>query len=246
MRFIDSHLHLGEYEDPESVVEAAVALDMVLVSSGIGKASSMRTLALAKEFPQTIRPFIGVHPAEAGKGEGLSWVSEYISSADGVGEIGLDPKYKNESPMEAQLSTFSDLLSAGEASRKPVQVHSRGAEKECLEVLSSFHLGSVQLHWFQGEELLRETEERGYFVSFGPALLSSGRLQRMVQSYPRGLVLVETDGPVPFAALGRASGPTLIPSVVFRISELWGTTFDECAQAVLANSLAYLGSGTKG
>ncbi len=245
MRFIDSHVHLCEYGDPRGVVAAARACETTLVSSGVDLESSLRTLNLAKEHAGVIRPFVGVHPSEAGKEEDLAWVEEALSTADGVGEIGLDPKYA-DSPMKAQMRVFSELLSAAERAGKPVQVHSRGAESECLDVLSSFRPRAVLLHWFQSEEHLREVGDRGYYVSFGPALLSSGRLQRMVKDHSRALVLVETDGPVPFAALGGASGPSLIPSVVFRIAEIWGTTFQECSTELLANGLAYLGARTKG
>jgi TatD DNase family protein len=239
-------MHLCEYQDPEGVVGAAQASKTTLVSSCIDFESSLRTLSLAKEHPEIVVPYVGVHPSKAGKEEDLGWVGEALSKAEGVGEIGLDPKYAADSPMKSQRRVFTGLLSAAERAEKPVQVHSRGAEADCLEVLSSFRPRAVLLHWFQAEELLRVAGDRSYYVSFGPAIITSAKLQRMVKALDRSLLLVESDGPVPFAALGGAKGPTLIPSVVFRVSEAWGTPFQECAEQVLANSLAYLGARTKG
>ncbi len=132
MRFIDSHMHVCEYGHPSEVLQAARASGTTLVSSGTDFESSLRTLNLAKEHPGVIRPYVGVHPSEAGKEADLAWVVEALSTADGVGEIGLDPKYAARSPMKAQMRVFSELLSAAEGVGKPVQVHSRGADRYCI------------------------------------------------------------------------------------------------------------------
>jgi TatD DNase family protein len=88
-------------------------------------------------------------------------------------------------------------------------------------------------------------KSRGYYVSFGPALLYSRKLQRMASGLDPALVLVESDGPVTFAPLGGAGGPALIPTVVFKLAELWNLTFSEAEDRILRNGLSYLGTGEK-
>lgn len=246
MRFIDSHLHLSEYPDPRKVIMTAHGCDTLLYSAGVDESSSMTTLRLADSYPAALVPFVGIHPSEAGKSEDLEWVPDALAKAAGAGEIGLDPKYAASSPMKRQVSVFERQISAAERLGKPVQVHSRGAERECLDVLSSSRVGPVLLHWFQGDALLGEVRDRGYFVSFGPAMILSGKLQRMAASVDPHRILVETDGPVGFAALGGASGPSLIPSAVFSLAQVWNTGFQDARELVLENSLAYVGSRTKG
>lgn len=245
MRFIDSHIHLYAYREHLPSLNLARASGTMLLSSGIDWASSMATLEIARSEPGLVKAFLGVHPSEAEAGDDLGWFEGALHEATGAGELGLDPKYSEVSSKSPQMATFVRQLEAVEKVGKPVQVHSRGAEKECLEVLSSYDVKPVLLHWFQGEAEQREADDRGYFVSFGPALLYSKRLQRMAFSLDPALVLAESDGPVTFAPLGGAGGPSLIPTVVFALAELWKQTFSEAEERLLRNDLGYLGISGK-
>ena len=193
-----------------------------------------------------MKAFVGVHPSEALKTTDLSWLAQDLRRATGIGEIGLDPKYSEMGRGSPQMKTFLAQLEVAQAGSKPTQVHSRDAERECLDVLGGFALPSVLLHWFQGEGLLQDVVERGYYVSFGPSLLYSKKLQRMAMGSPHGQVLVETDSPVPFGPLGGVHGPSLVPSVVFKLSELWGQGFEETRGVVTVNSMRFLGLREKG
>jgi TatD DNase family protein len=144
------------------------------------------------------------------------------------------------------MITFRKLLELAQDGGKPVQVHARGAERDCLDTISTFDLKSVLMHWFESEKRLSEVMAKGYLVSFGPSIIYSKKLQRMAVAANHDQVLVETDSPVSFAPLGRVSGPTLVPSVVFKIAELWGETFDEARALIARNSARFLGLPGKG
>lgn len=224
----------------------ARANDMLLLSSGVDRHSSERILGLAREHPDVVQAFVGIHPSEAGKGLDLSWLQSALKDASGAGEIGLDPKYSSLGTESPQMKAFEAQLAAAEKAGKPVQVHSRDAERACLDVLSSIRLKSVLMHWFQGEELVGVIRDRGYFVSFGPALIYSKKLQRIASSSDPRLVLSETDGPVAFEALGGVQGPSLVPSVVFKLAELWRVSFEEGRESISRNGFRYLGVAGKG
>ncbi len=245
MHFVDSHLHLSEYLDGQDVVRLASSAGLLLFSCSVDKRSSERTTALARQSPLIISPFVGVHPSEATEEPDLAWLRTLVREASGVGEVGLDPKYSEVAEKSLQMDVFLEQLGVAEETRKPVQVHSRNAERICLDKLGSHRLGSVLLHWFNGEDLLGEAEQRGYFVSFGPSILSSKRLQEMASRYPADLILAESDGPVAFGSLKGAGGPSLVPSVVFKLAELKSTPFEEMAARVAQNSLSFLSAGGK-
>ena len=245
MRFIDSHVHLCEYREHIPSLNLARSTETMLLSSSIDRASSIATLEIARGEPSLVKAFLGVHPSEAEAGDDLEWFAGALFEATGAGELGLDPKYSEVSPKSLQMTTFVRQLEVVEKAGKPVQVHSRGAERECFEVLSSYGVKPVLLHWFQGEAELREADDRGYFVSFGPALLQSKRLERMASSLDPSRVLTESDGPVAFRPLGGAGGPSLIPTVVFKLARLWKLTFSEAEQRLLRNGLGYLGISGK-
>ncbi len=246
LRFIDSHVHLSDYADPSQELRFAREANALLFAAGIGQASSLRCLSLAEAIPDLVRPFVGVHPSEAEKEGDLTWFVEALARAVGVGEIGLDPKYSAVGEGSAQLRVFRTQLSAAEKTGKPVQVHTRNVEGAALAELETFSLQKVLLHWFQGEDAMARAGDKGYYVSFGPALLISRKLQRMAGAWDREHILVESDGPVAFAGLGGVGGPWLVPSVVYKLGEVLGARFVDVGELVVGNSLRFLGAGDAG
>ncbi|MDV3277404.1 MAG: TatD family hydrolase [Nitrososphaerales archaeon] len=239
-------MHLSDYVDPSGVLRFASSSETLLLSSSTSRDTSMITLKFASENGLFVRPFVGVHPSEATEEPSLDWLDKAARRAAGVGEIGLDPKYSEIGERSAQMRVFKEQLSLAGRLGKPVQVHSRGAEAECLRLLPSFSPSAVLLHWFQGDVFAAEASNRGYFVSFGPALLHSKKLQKMASNYAEGLILTESDGPVSFASLGGAGGPWLVPSVVHKLAELWRRSFGETVELLVKNGTAYLAARGKG
>lgn len=239
----DVHVHLPAYADPAAVVAGAAARGMRLVSVTVSPSEAAVNLEAKRAYPSVVRSFLGVHPSEAvSTPGGLEKLAPLWDEADGVGEVGLDPKYSEVSEGSPQMRLFKGQVEAAERMAKPIAVHSRGAEAACLAVLEVHSLRAVLMHWFEGEELLEKAlSGKARFVSFGPALLYSKKLQRCARRCPPECVLVESDGPVPFAALGGVEGPGLAPSVAFRLGELWGTGFDGALAQLSANADAYLG-----
>jgi TatD DNase family protein len=244
VRFVDSHLHL-ERGDSETLA-SALATDLLLVTCGVDYETSSFGAMVARKYPGTVRAFVGVHPSEAEKEGALDRVEGLLENATGVGEVGLDPKYSDTGQGGAQMRAFLAQLEAAQRSEKPVQVHSRGAEEQSLDVISGYRLKSVLMHWFQSEEALPRALESGCFVSFGPALLYSKKLQRMALRCDPGRVLVESDSPVSYGPLGGVHGPSLVPSVIFMLGELWRVSFEEARSAVTLNAERYLGPLEKG
>jgi len=216
---------------------------MRLVSVSVSPAEAAPNLRLREGNASTVKCFIGVHPSEAATTPvGLDELSTLWEAADGVGEVGLDPKYSEVSARSAQMELFRAQVEIAGRLKKPLQVHSRGAEETCLDVLDGYSLGALLMHWFEGEELLERVLSRPRtFVSFGPAILYSKKLLRIAKRCPPEAVLAESDGPVAFAALGGAGGPGLVPSVAFKLAELWGKSLDEAFLQLSLNSKSYLG-----
>jgi TatD DNase family protein len=240
LELADSHIHLAGYADPEEVVEAARRRRVLLIAVSTGPEDARLTYSLRNRHPDVVRFFAGIHPSEATRST-VEELAEFWEGADGIGEVGLDPKYSSAGPDDPQMRTFTAQLSLAERLSKPVEVHSRGAEPQCLEHLSTFRVKRVLMHWFEAEDHLERAASRGYYVSFGPALLHSKRLRRMARSYPVDLTLLETDGPVTFRALGDSvGGGAVLASVAFAVAELRGDDFDEMAERTVKNTQTFL------
>ncbi len=239
----DVHVHLPAYLDPTKVVADASRRGMRLVSVTVSPGEAAKSLALKRDSPSAVRCFLGVHPSEAASSPGaLAELASLWEAADGVGEVGLDPKYSEVATGSVQMRLFEGQVEVAERLGKPLQVHSRGAEAACLDVLEGRSTKSVLMHWFESEEHLGRVLSRPRtFVSFGPALLYSKKLLRNARNCPPDAVLVESDGPVAFAALGGSEGPGLVPSVAFKLAELWGRSLDETLSQLSLNVKSYLG-----
>lgn len=81
-----------------------------------------------------------------------------------IGEVGLDFTTQDNANRNAQRNIFSEIIDVcNEHSNKILSVHSRRAEKECLEVLKRYK-GKTILHWYSGNiNILSEAIERDYF-----------------------------------------------------------------------------------
>ncbi len=241
MGLIDAHLHLSATNGAEEVVAMSRALGMRLFSTSTDLMESISNLELRDANPETVSCFAGVHPSKVSTTPFTEELIPLIERADGVGEVGLDPKYSEIEAGSAQYRSFFAQLEACERKGKPVQVHSRGAERQVLDALASFRVKSVLLHWFEGEDFLSEASSRRYFISLGPALLYSRRLKRIAQRYPHEVVLTESDSPVAYKPLGEsARGPALIASVVFALAELWGSDYGETESRTAENARRFI------
>lgn len=242
MTLVDAHVHLPEVPSVKAMVEGMRGICMFSCTVNLGQVET--NLRLSEDSKGLVRCFVGVHPSEVTDDLPGEHLSRFMERADGLGEIGLDPKYSESGKGSRQMKAFLDQLSLAERYGKPVQIHSRGSEGACLEVLGTFRLRSVLMHWFEGDEesATQLAISRGYYFSLGPALLYSKKIRRLAQRVPQDRLLTESDGPVPFNALGGASGPNLIASVVFKLGEVRLFSFEEAERVVEENSRSFLGA----
>ena len=192
--------------------------------------------------------FIGIHPSECAKEKMEDFqklFSQNVASIDGVGEIGLDGSYSdNVEFLEIQEKVFGEMLALAEMHSLPVSVHSRGACLKTVEFLSGYKLEGVLLHWFAGTESeLSRASQSGYFVSFGPSILYSSRIQKLACSASPDLILIETDSPVTYGACftGRAAEPTFLASVWQSLSHILGISSSDLEHRLEQNFATYIG-----
>ena len=110
MRFIDSHVHVGQYAELEPILKYAKSSETLLLGVSTNRNDSMLTLEFARENAGRVIPFVGVHPSEVTTALDLDWLGGAAQNAAGLGEIGLDPKYSEIGPGSGQLNAFQMQL----------------------------------------------------------------------------------------------------------------------------------------
>jgi len=246
----DAHIHLSDDEfskDLPFIINCMNKLKIRACCVSMDLQSSKKTLELGKKS-SLILPFVGIHPEKASSNDlapVIHLIEENSRNISGVGEIGLDKTYvSDEAGFKNQELVFNKMLSLAEKLKKPISVHSRATLDEILSILPSYSISGVLLHWFAGsKKQLKTVMERGYFVSYGPAMLYAKDKQVLLSETSKERILVETDGPVKFSrCFGLKVGQiTFLPSVVFCAAKVLHTTYDDILYQIEQNCKHYLG-----
>jgi len=244
----DAHIHLSdtEYEyDIPLILRCMEKLRIKACCVSMDYSSSKKTLELGKKS-NFILPFIGIHPEKAQNDTEsvLKLIDENYEKISGIGEIGLDTTYSNsDEELLKQIEVFRDHLSAAEKFRKPVSIHSRKTLDKILEILPSYNIPSILLHWFDGsKKQLQKAMDLEYYVSFGPVMVYSKDKQVLLSKANRDRILVETDGPVRFSRCfnNRIAQISFIPSVIFCASKVLDINYDNMCSILEQNSQRFL------
>ena len=146
--------------------------------------------------------------------------------------------------MEKQVDVFKKHLELAEKLGKPISVHSRKTLEDIFEILNSYSIKRVLLHWFDGRKSqLQKAMDLGYYVSFGPLLLYANDKQTLISKARRDRILIETDGPVRFSGCFgmKTAQITFLQSIIFCASKILGLKYNEMEDVLEKNSLNYLG-----
>ncbi len=255
MKFVDAHVHLSDEEYSgcieEIMAEARNSNVVASVSNSMDLKTSIDNLRLAEKYPGRIYVALGIHPwnVRTLAAEELQQTLEFISeqrhhkSLVAIGEIGLDSKYMKI--WDEQMKVFDSMLRLAENLGLPVIVHSRGATTQIVDLLPSYKLKNVLLHWFSGPiSALSKALKIGCYISEGAPVVYLKDIRDVVRKVPLTNLLTETDGPVRFFKQpfnGRRTTPAVIPTVVKAIAEIKATDAGDIAEQVIRNFENFFG-----
>ncbi|MDH5481512.1 MAG: TatD family hydrolase [Candidatus Bathyarchaeota archaeon] len=232
--FVDAHIHLSDEEYSECVneiVDEAKSSNVIaLISNSVDLETSVKSLELAEQYPKIVFAALGIHPWNVNNlgddelQKTLQLISEQRQNKAliAIGEIGLDNTYAKV--LDRQLMVFNEMLRLAEKLGLPVIIHSRGTTTQIIEMLPSYNLQRVLLHWFSNpiNALSKVVKER-YYISEGLPTAFSNGIREVVRRIPLTNLLTETDGPVRFSKppfSGKRTTPAFIPTVVKAIAEI--------------------------
>jgi TatD DNase family protein len=191
---IDSHCHIDLFDDPVATARAYVRAQTDCVMATMLPSHYQVALQHLKSF-RTIRPALGMHPLRASEGKDEIRMFKYlVSSAECIGEIGLDFSAEGRKTMEQQSDIFRRILPAI-GSGKFVTIHSRNAHDEVSSILDEYNVGPVCFHYFiGGQHAAEKLLQKGHYFSINHRMLLS-KHRSIIDAIPRERILVESDGP---------------------------------------------------
>jgi len=255
MKLVDAHIHLSDNEYSgcvDEIVQEAKALNVVaLVSNSMDLKTSIGSLELAERFPSMVYAAVGIHPWTVNDltddqfQETMDFISRKAKSKGliAIGEIGLDFKYMNI--WDRQLKVFDSMLHLAEKLELPAIIHSRGTTAQIVDMLPSYSVKKVLLHWFSNPiSALTKAVDHGFYISEGAPVVFSNGIRDVVKKVPMENLLTETDGPVRFFKppfQGKRTTSAFIPTIVNAIAEVRKMDPESVAEHVRENFEGFFG-----
>ncbi len=223
MPLIDTHCHLTHKYYQENGVEnfikrAEAAGVQAILCSGITPISNRKTLELSKKY-KIVKASLGLYPIDLlgikmgdddiGFGppaqtinidEELKFIEQNKGQVIAVGEIGMDFHWaEKEKTLSIQKENFRKIIRFAKKINKPIVIHSRKAELECIDVLEE-ELPNKEIpiihHCFGGKKkLMKRAAELGHNFSIPAVVKRLQHFQMLIDIVPITQLLTETDGP---------------------------------------------------
>ena len=251
---IDSHCHLSELSEDELAQTLQKAREndvevLIAIGAGYGFEDNLKTLEIAKTH-ENIFCTLGMHPHDAKDvtEENFSTLRSLISENKkvvAVGEVGLDYHYMH-SPRDTQREVLQKFAGLAVDLQKPIMIHDRDAQLECVEIFKATGSSQGIAHCFTGtKELAKKYLDLGFFISFSGIITfkKAMDLRNIVKFVPLEKILIETDSPflAPEPFRGKKNEPAHVKFVAEKIAEIKGLPFDEIARQTSQNAKVLFG-----
>ena len=249
----DTHAHYDDKqfdEDREQLLDSMRAGGVgTIVNASATVESWDKVLELIREYP-FVYGMIGVHPDEVGAldEEKFARMERLLQEEKvvAVGEIGLDYYWDNESH-EVQKRWFIRQLELARKWNMPVNIHSREAAADTLEIMKKYAQGmKVIIHCYSySKEMAEEYVKMGYLIGVGGVVTfkNARRLKETVEAISLSHIVLETDCPylAPEPNRGKRNSSLNLSYVAQAIADLKGITAEEVIKVTGENAKAFYG-----
>ena len=171
--------------------------------------------------------------------EELKFIEKNKNKIAAVGEVGLD--FKERKNISEQKELFEKIMQLTEKINKPIIVHSRKAEQDCIDMLQSSKLKKVIMHCFGGRKsLVKKIIDNGWFLTAPTCITRATQFQENAKLCPITQLFCETDAPYlsPFKAkIGefQRNEPAFIIEAYKKVAEIKGMELKEVINNVWMN-----------
>ena len=236
---IDAHAHLDRYGDAlEAALEEITQHRIFTISNSLDLPSYKRNLEIG-EMCELVLPTFGVHPWMASDyADRLEDLHTAIEQSPMLGEIGLDYLFvKDPSEYPAQQKVLEFFLASAVQQDKIVSLHTKGAEKDVLDLLTRYGIQRAIIHWYSGPlDVFRELVAMGMYFTIGVEVLYSEHIRTIAREVPSDRLLTETDNPGgPKGLIGSIGMPSLLIEVIQGLAEARDTGIETVMQMVQRN-----------
>lgn len=258
MNLVDVHAHLDHDQfknDLDEVIARAKKAGVKrILTSGVNSVANRAILEISNKY-DIVSPTFGLYPIdalakelEAGEASGFSrdvqafdvddeikWIIKNKDKCAGIGEVGLDFNWGRENEKE-QKANFQKIIEMVEKINKPIIVHTRKAELDCIEMLESSKIKNIVLHCFSGRKhLVKRAADKGWNFSIPPVIVRLQQFQIMADIVNISQLLTETDCPYLSPFPGQRNEPANVIETIKKIAEIKKFNVEETADSIFLN-----------
>jgi TatD DNase family protein len=245
---IDCHAHLDLFSNKElnEIFSKSEKIKYVIVNS-VDLKTSQKILKLSKKYPK-IKVALGLYPQDALSRENKTKVKDNFEDFEkivlenkkeviAIGEIGMDFYHGSEKNKKEQEKLFREQVELAEKLNIPVVVHTRGAEKEIIEILKDYPNVKKVLHCFCGNmKLVKEAEKIGCYFTIPCSLKRMQNFLKVLEIISKDRILTETDAPYLSPFKDKKNEPAFIRETIKEISRIWKMDEKEVERIIERNS----------
>ena len=187
--FIDVHCHLDLCEDIELAMKNAKRKKVgIIVSNGINPSNNKKVIELADRYGKNgVRAALGIYPIDSLPlsdkeiDSEIDFIRKNNEKISAIGEVGLDFK-EDFSQREKQIKVFVKFIMLAAELNKPLIIHSRNAEGQCIAMIERSGVKKVVMHHFSGDmNLVDKIAQNGWMLSIPSSIKYSEHFQNIVK-----------------------------------------------------------------
>lgn len=239
MKYYDVHCHLDLCKDVPGIIESCLNEGVEILTAGVNLETNRKCLELSERH-KNVHACLGLYPIDALSysdkeiDEEIEFIRKNAKKIKGIGEVGID--LKESADFEKQKKTFVKMIELANELNKPLIVHSRKAELQCIEILEKMKTRKVVMHCFFGKASLYDRiVKNNWFLSIPANVKGNKQLQEMVDKVPISNLLCETDAPFLHPDRKNDNSSDKVVESYFKIAEIKKIGIDECKKKIEEN-----------
>ena len=251
---IDIHCHLDHPSiigRTDEIIENSKKANLkVILTAGINPETNKKTLELAGKY-NIVKASLGIYPVKTLQkeidasnfplkpnifdiDEEIEFIKKNKDKIVAIGECGLD--YSQGEDTAEQKELFEKLISLAEKINKPIIVHSRKAEPDCIEILESSKLKKVLLHCFSGKKkLVKKAADLGFYFSIPTNVVRAQNFQLMAEEININQLFCETDSPYLSPFREKQNEPAFVLEAYKKLAEIKNMELNEVINNIWMN-----------
>jgi TatD DNase family protein len=240
--FIDIHAHLEMCHNLDEVVKRAKERNVLILTSGVNVKINEFVIECAKKW-DNVRASPGLYPMDglimndSQIEDAIDYLRRNKDKITAIGEVGMDFKESSDTKeWTRQAVVFRKMIRLAMELDKPVVVHSRKAEEDCIKILEEEGAKKVVMHCFNGNfKLIKRVVDNRWFMTVPTNVIHSEHFQKVIREVSLNHLFCETDSPYLHPFKERNNEPSNVIESYKKIAEIKGLGLIEVEAAIETN-----------